>query len=141
VENVTGPLGIEPVDAGEYVPGVCNIGTAEIRRRRQVGYRGLVATLGLAGALWLVRAPAVTRLSVALPAAISISGFIQARSRFCAGFGMAGLQNFGALGAAVRVQDRAARAADRRRAMRINVISTVGGIAVAALCALLPRRP
>jgi hypothetical protein len=141
VGSMTRPIDIEPTDAGQYRPGVCNIGPAEIHRRQQVGYAGLVATLGLGAALWLLRAPAVVRLVVALPAAISMSGFIQARSHFCAGFGMAGLQNFGALGDEVRVEDEAARAADRRRSMRINVVSTVGGIAVAVLCALLPGRP
>ena len=32
--------------SSEYRPGVCNIGPAEIARRRMAGHVGLVATLG-----------------------------------------------------------------------------------------------
>ena len=125
-------------DDGRYQPGVCNIGPAEIARRRQAGYAGLAATVALAVLFRLVHAPAWLRLSVALPAAVSISGFMQARSRFCAGFGMAGLQNMGPLGQQARVEDAEARAIDRRRAMRINAAAMGGGLAIGLAFALLP---
>jgi hypothetical protein len=125
-------------DDGRYQPGVCNIGPAEIAHRRQVGYAGLAGAVALAVLLRLVHAPAWLRLSVALPAAVSISGFMQARSRFCAGFGMAGLRNFGDLGEEVRVADPEARAADRRRSLKMNAAATAGGLAVGIASALLP---
>ena len=131
---------IEYSDDGPYQPGVCNIGPAEIRRRRQVGYAGLLATIGLGACLWLLRAPTWVRLAVALPAASSISGFLQARSHFCAGFGMAGLQNFGDLGEEIRVVDAEARAADRRRSLRMHAASAAGGMVIAVVYTLLPSR-
>ena len=92
----------------------------------------------LATVLLAVDAPAWTRLAVALPVAAGLSGLIQARLRFCAGFGMAGLQNMDELGAQVQVEDSEARARDRRKALQINAMSIVGGLAAGIAFALLP---
>ena len=121
-----------------YQPGVCNIGPAEIRRRRQIGYLGLAGALALATVLLAVDAPAWTRLVVALPVAGALSGLIQAQLRFCAGFGMAGLQNMDELGAQVQVEDTEARARDRRKALQIHATSIAGGLAAGIAFALLP---
>ncbi len=124
--------------AGEYQPGVCNIGPAEIRRRRQIGYLGLAAAVALAAVLLAFDAPAWTRLLIALPVAGALSGFIQAQTRFCAGFGMAGIQNMGELGDQIQVQDAAARAADRRKALLIQGAAIAGGLAAGIIFAILP---
>lgn len=115
-------------DADEYRPGACNIGPAEIERRRRFGYMGLAAAVGLGALLLILRTPAWTRLAVAAPVAGALSGFIQARCKFCAGYGMAGLQNMGRLGEEQRVEDEAARRADRARALRIHAASILGGL-------------
>jgi hypothetical protein len=117
--------------ASEYQPGVCNIGPAEIARRRRAGYAGLAAAATVAAVLLVSGAPAWSRLAVAAPVSAALSGFIQARCKFCAGYGLAGLQNMGRLGAEQRVEDDAARRADRARALQINVASIVGGLLVA----------
>jgi hypothetical protein len=122
----------------EYEPGICNIGPVEIRRRRMAGHVGLVAAVALLTVLVVTGAPPVTRLLVAVPAAVSASGYIQARLRFCAAFGSAGIFNFGGAGDAVSVADAEARAADRRRALRIGISSAAIGAAVAVLAVLLP---
>lgn len=124
--------------ASGYEPGICNIGPAEIRRRRRIGYLGLAGAVALGAVLLAVDAPAWARLAVAAPVTIGLSGFIQARARFCAGFGMAGLQNMGGLGEQVAVEDSEARAADRRKALSINAASIGGGLAAAVAFALLP---
>jgi hypothetical protein len=95
---------------GTYQPGLCNIGPAEIRRRRRVGYLGTAASLLLAAVLVIMGGPSWTRLALAAPVAIAVSGFLQAHLRFCAGFGMAGIMNFGEVGKAVRVEDSEASA-------------------------------
>ena len=124
--------------ADGYQPGACNIGPAEIRRRRQIGYLGLAAAVAAGAALLAVDAPAIARLLIALPVAAALSGFIQARMRFCAGYGMAGLRNLGELGQQESVEDEAARAADRRQALRIHAASIVGGLAAGVAFVLLP---
>src|SRR3972149_5847266 len=59
---------------GEYQPGVCNIGPAEVRRRRQAGYLGFGAAIVLGAALLLIDAPPVARLLVAAPPAADRRG-------------------------------------------------------------------
>lgn len=121
-----------------YQPGVCNIGPAEIRRRRFIGFAGMAAAVGMGLSLIAIDAPAIARLLVALPLAAGFEGLIQARLRFCAGYGLAGLRNMGEIGQAARVEDPAARAADRRRAAMIHGTAAAAGLAIAVLFTLLP---
>ena len=128
------PITIAP----EYQPGVCNIGPAEIARRRRAGHVGAIAAAALFAVLVAVDAPAILRLAIALPAAGSASGYLQARRRFCAGFGQMGVFNFEDVGTTEQVVDDAARAADRRKARQISLASGAIGLAVGIAAALLP---
>src|SRR5476651_2279193 len=92
--------GLKPLDASNYRPGVCNIGPAEIARRRRAGHVGLGAAIVLLVVLVAIGAPPLARFVIALPAAIGASGYLQAWLRFCAGFGSRGVFNFGPLGLA-----------------------------------------
>jgi hypothetical protein len=123
---------------GAYVPGVCNIGPAEIARRRRAGHVGLLAAIGLLAALILVDAPPLARLLVILPATISASGYLQAWLKFCAGLGSRGLFNFGPLGTATAVTDRDALERDRRRSRQIGLMSFGIGILAGVIAVLLP---
>jgi hypothetical protein len=129
-----GPLAPE----GDYQPGMCNIGPDEISRRRRVGHMGVVASLGLLVALLRIDAPRSARLLVTLPATLAASGYIQARSRFCAGFGFAGVFNFGQVGGTEQVVDDEAREQDRERARQIGLASLAVGLVAAFLAVLLP---
>lgn len=127
-----------PSSGSEYEPGVCNIGPAEITRRRRAGHAGLLATLALSGVLVVIGAPPLTRLIVALPAAAAASGYLQARLRFCAGFGSRGVFNFGEIGQTEQVPDPDARARDRSRAIQIGLASLAAGVVVGATAVVLP---
>jgi hypothetical protein len=129
-----GPLTPE----GDYRPGVCNIGADEIARRRRVGHVGVAASLGLLAALMRMDAPRAARLLVAVPATLAASGYIQARMRFCAGFGFAGVFNFEQVGGTEQVMDQQAREQDRDRARQIGLASLAVGLVSAFLAALLP---
>ena len=122
----------------DYQPGVCNIGPAEIARRRRAGHTGLVIAIGLFAALVVVGAPDWTRFLVAIPAIVSASGYIQAHVKFCAGFGSTGVFNFGELGPTERVASDDDRARDRARAFQIGLASFAIGIAVGLLAVALP---
>lgn len=121
-----------------YQPGVCNIGPAEIRRRRASGWLGLalaVVYLALAFALgW----PAPWRLLVAVPVFLSAQGFLQAAFRFCVGFASRGLYNFGALGAEESVQDAEFRRKDLRKALIITALALAIAVVVALGAYLVP---
>ena len=121
-----------------YVAGVCNIGPAETARRRRIGEVGAGATVALAAVLLAARAPRAWRLVLAVPAAVSASGYLQAARHFCAGFGWRGVFNFASTGSVEQVANAAARAEDRRRAIRIGLESLGIGLAV-ALLSLGPR--
>lgn len=124
--------------ADGYQAGVCNIGPAEMARRRRSGYAGVVVALVLAAVLVLIDAPSVTRLLVALPLSAGFSGFIQARLRFCANYGWRGIRNLGEIGDARRVDEATSHATDRRRSLEIFGVSALAGVSVATLFALLP---
>jgi hypothetical protein len=130
----------EPGDTRDslYRPGVCNIGPAEIARRRRVGHVGLAASVVLLAVLVLAGLPAWTRLLIALPAILSASGYLQAWLRFCAAFGSRGVFNFAAPGHLDDVGDPEARARDMARARQIGFASLVIGLAAGVVAMLLP---
>jgi hypothetical protein len=116
----------------EYIPGVCNIGPAEIRMRRRVGWLGLAATLILWAGFLVLHVPAPWRLFLFLPASFGATGFLQAAMRFCAGFGQRGVFNFGSeIGKTEGVERADFRLKDRRKARLIGLYSVLIGIAVA----------
>jgi hypothetical protein len=103
--------------SGGYRPGACNIGPEEIARRRRSGLAAVGVGLAIAVVLVLVGAPVWTRVVVFPFLAGGFVSLEQARRRFCVGFAMAGLRNFGPLSDPDHVTDLADRAADRRAAL------------------------
>jgi hypothetical protein len=117
----------------QYVPGVCNIGPAEIRRRRLAGWAGLGAAVVLWAAFAVFRVPAVWRLLVFFPAAGSAVGFLQAAMHFCAAYGMLGVFNVAYdAGKTDTVEQAEFRKQDRRKAWAILLLSALIGLAAAA---------
>ncbi len=130
-----------PVASGvlEYRPGACNIGPAEIARRRRTGHVGLAATVLVLIALLALGLPPVARLVLVLPATVSAAGYLQAWLRFCAAYGSLGVFNFGVAGTKQQVADGEARRRDRRKAFQISLASFLIGIAVGLVAFLLPQ--
>lgn len=132
--------GAAPMEPAGYEAGACNIGPAEIARRRWSGHLGLITTVVLLGVLLWFDAPTWMRLIVFVPAAVSAAGYLQAHFHFCADYGWRGVFNVGERAGHDRttdVADAAARRADRRRAMLISAGSGVIGLAVALLALAL----
>lgn len=132
------PIGASTGPGATYQPGVCNIGPAEIAARRRSGHVGVIATVVLFAVLVVIGAPAIARLLLAIPAAVAASGYLQARAKFCAGFGSRGVFNFGDLGTTQHVGDSEARALDRRRSVQLGLSAFAIGLAVAIVAVLLP---
>ena len=102
-------------DQTGYRAGACNIGPEEIARRRRGGLTG-----------------------VGIAVAIGLISLEQVRRRFCVGFAMAGLRNFGPLGEPDKVVDTAERAADRRAALVMTAYMSAIAAVITALFVVLP---
>ncbi len=118
---------------GVYIPGVCNIGQAEIRKRNQAGSGGLIMTAILLALFIWYDVPSIWRLTIFIPAMMSATGFLQAYMHFCAYFGFASLFNFGNIGKTDSVQQAEFRTKDRKKAWRVILYSAL----LAAIIALL----
>ena len=123
---------------GDYRPGACNIGRAEIRSRWRLGHLMLLVTIALYAVLVLAHTPALIRFVVAAPAAVGAACYFEAALKFCVRFGMRGLFNFGGLGAEAKVVDSQARARDRRRAAQLSAASLVVALLIGTVAVLLP---
>jgi len=115
----------------KYIPGVCNIGLAEIKKRKRAGFIGLALTALLWAACLLLGSPRISRLVLFFPAMMAATGFIQAQMHFCAGFGFRSLFNFGDVGKTDTVMQAEFRAMDRKKAWQIIIYSALVALAVA----------
>lgn len=123
----------------EYIPGVCNIGRAEVRMRRNLGWAGLAATIVLWGIFIVARTPQVWRLTLFIPAMLGMLGWLQSAWHFCAAFGFNGVFNFGAnVGKTDTIEQAEYRKKDRKTAMQIVGLSLLSGVAVAVAGYFLP---
>jgi hypothetical protein len=77
VSLADGASAAPPVEA-RYEPGACNIGPAEIARRRRSGHAGVIAAIVMLVILVAIDAPPLTRRLLALPATIAAAGCLQA---------------------------------------------------------------
>ena len=119
-----------PVPYMEYQPGVCNIGPAQQRRRLLLGVGSLLLAVGVVGATVAMDLPRWTLFLSLFPLYGAAMGYFQYRERFCVGF--AGIGVFDVGDGTSQVQDAAALAADRRRAVRLNAKSLAVGVLGAA---------
>lgn len=122
----------------EYIPGSCNIGKGEIRRRQLVALIGIFLTFSSATALLATNQSRTNRLSIFIPALIFSIGFIQARSKFCLAYGFAGTFNFERIGKISRVQSVQDRKADRKTAIIILLKSAALAALITAIFFILP---
>lgn len=124
--------------SSDYIPGSCNIGKAEVKRRQIVAVFGLILMLISIVAITTSEQSRTARLSIFLPALIFSVGFIQSRSKFCLAYGLAGTFNFGKLGDISKVQSLEDKRADRKTASLIMFKSIALAAAITAVFYLLP---
>ena len=120
-----------------YQAGVCNIGGAEVARRRQVAILGGVLFLALALYSIIQNFSPIATLILLAPASIFAIGFVQSRKRFCLAYGLMGTFNFQKLGSITKVEDKAALAADRRMAFQIIIQSMGLALILTSIVALI----
>ena len=126
------------MSSSQYIPGTCNIGSGEIRRRQVVAIIGSIISISSFVTLLMADAPRNARYGIFVPLMIASVGWVQSRSKFCLAYGFAGTYNMGKLGDISRVADAASKAADRKTALTILVKSTTLAAIITLLVVLLP---
>jgi hypothetical protein len=124
--------------SSEYIPGSCNIGTGEIKRRQAVALFGLFLTIFSITTLLVTDQNKSSRLSIFIPAMIFSVGFIQSRSKFCLAYGLAGTFNFDRLGKISKVGSADDRMADRKTAVLILIKSVALAALITAVFYVIP---
>jgi len=121
-----------------YIPGSCNLGKSEIRRRQFVALLGLFLTGSTLAGLIGTNSPASARWGLFVPLMVFSVGFIQSRKKFCLAYGLMGTFNLGKLGDISRVQSAEDRKADRKTALTILAQSALMALALTAILVVLP---
>jgi hypothetical protein len=122
----------------QYIPGSCNIGKGEVRRRQLVALVGLFFSVSTLLAFSTVDAPTEIRLGIFFPLMVASVGFVQSRSKFCLAYGFAGTFNVGKMGDIKRVVSKEDRAADRKTALVILGKSFLLAALATAVVLVLP---
>lgn len=122
----------------KYIPGVCNIGPAERRRRRLQGIGALLVAVVWLAFLLVIHAPWGWRVLLIIPIAGAATGFLQDYYHFCAGFGIKGIYNvINSAGITDDVEMEEYRLKDRRKALQILYMSLATGIILTGIIVLI----
>jgi len=122
----------------QYIPGSCNIGKGEVRRRQVVGLVGLFVSISYVMTFARLDASPEFRLGVFFPLMVASVGFVQSRAKFCLAYGFAGTFNVGKMGDIKRVASKEDRAADRKTALVILGKSFLLAALATAVVLVLP---
>ena len=121
----------------EYLAGACNIGPAEIKRRRQGALIGAILFAFTTLLFVITNAPTSTRLLVFIPALLFTVGIIQSRRKFCVAYGFLGVFSFEKLGATRKITMNQDLKADRKYATKLLLQSVLTAAVLTALVALI----
>ena len=121
----------------EYISGACNIGPAEIKRRKQGAYLGGALYLIVSISLIASDASRSARLWVFLPAALFAVGYIQSKRKFCVAYGFLGIFNFEKLGKTTKIKVNQELKADRKYAIKLSVQALLLAIILTLLTILI----
>ncbi|HSI84519.1 MAG: hypothetical protein ACAI35_15420 [Candidatus Methylacidiphilales bacterium] len=123
--------------AATYIPGVCNLGGAEVRMRTMAAWGCLGLTVISWGFCFYAVVPAGWRFLVALPATGALLCWLQSRYHFCVHYGLLGVFNVGTgVGQTDTVEQAEYRRLDQQKALKIIAMACAGGIAVGVLAYL-----
>lgn len=129
--------------AGGYVPGVCNINSAEVAYRRKAGYTMLAITVAVAIIVFalgaLLDVSPIIRLAIFFPAFITTVCFLQVKYKFCVNYGASGKQNATEGDKeAQAIVDAAAKKLDLERTRKIKLQGALIAAVVTLLLVLIP---
>ena len=118
------------MEENKYIPGTCNIGKQEMIKRRNGGIVAGIMAVIIAVALSVAHLDRYWRFIVFFPLLSFFIGMQQWYYKFCVGFGMKGLFNFGDLGHVNNVEAEEMHKADRTKALKMIVTGILLAAAV-----------
>ena len=121
----------------QYIPGGCNLGPVEIRRRYRIGYTGTAIALLFALIIHLADLPQ-WKFMIFFPVYYALSGFIQARNKFCYIYGYKGVASLLGRKKFEKIRDEENLKKDKRLARKIILQVVVGSILITLLYYFLP---
>ncbi len=123
-----------------YVPGMCNINTAEVAYRRKAMWFGVGASaillIGLLalGAHWAIRV-----IVLFIPVFIAVVGYLQVKNRFCVSYGASGQQNANEDSDAAEKVNKENAKKDKQKARTMNLQALGITLAILLLVSLIPN--
>ena len=126
-----------PVALDQAIRPRCNIGPAEVARRRRSALAITALAVGVAAVLLALHVPTPARLALFPFAAGAAVAWMQVVHRFCVAFGALGIENFGRVGDVSKVANEL-RAADRRRVAQLVIEGSAIGAAVTLIFVAWP---
>lgn len=120
------------MNENKYIPGTCNIGKQEMIKRRNGAITAGISAVLIATGLLVAHLDKNWRLIIFLPLISFFIGIQQWYFKFCVGFGMKGLFNFGDLGHVNNVEAQEMHKADRNKALKMIITGIILAAAVTA---------
>jgi len=121
-----------------YVPGSCNIGQDEIRRRYRIGFIGLALMIAYILVFKFSDFPKLIKLGLFIPAFYSVSGFVQAFHKFCYVYGWKGVASLTSRRHLIQVDDKTATRKDLHNAIIIVLEVILASLMITLLYYFLP---
>ena len=123
-----------------YIPGMCNINTAEVAYRRKAMYMALFVTIVLLMVLVFFQVNVFLRsLALALPLYITAICYLQVKNSFCVSYAASGQQNAtDGQDTAETITEKSALAADKKKAREMYLQALVATAIPLLLLLLIP---
>jgi len=122
-----------------YIPGACNIGREEIKRRKMATIFSAILTIAVMVLILTLDANKIWRLLLFIPATSLGVSFQQWYFKFCVAFGIKGVFNFGDIGKTFSIEQKENYRKDRIKAWQMIISGVVFGVVVALIFYYLPN--
>ena len=122
-----------------YIPGACNIGREEIKRRKMATIFSAILTIAVMVLILTLDANKIWRLLLFIPATSLGVSFQQWYFKFCVAFGIKGVFNFGDIGKTFSIEQKENYRKDRIKAWQMIISGVVFGVVVAQIFYYLPN--
>ncbi len=122
-----------------YIPGACNIGREEIKRRKMATIFSAILTIAVMVLILTLDSNKIWRLLLFIPATSLGVSFQQWYFKFCVAFGIKGVFNFGDIGKTFSIEQKENYRKDRIKAWQMIISGVVFGVVVALIFYYLPN--